>query len=155
MIYNELDITIDANVVNYYNDNYFKNHPRARKPPIKSPVCESFNTFIVKGRMAQNTLKQHWKDFIVSYMKDLGYDDLNIKECEVSFTTYYKNKNRHDIDNSMISPKLIFDGLVEANVLVDDDSTHVQKLTMQCGYDKYNPRTEIHIDIKGKGVVKE
>ena len=63
------------------------------------------------------------------------------------FTTYYYTNRRHDIDNSV--PKFILDGFSEGGLIIDDDSHHLYKLTLQCKIDKHNPRTEIEIVIGG------
>ena len=92
-----------------------------------------------------NALKQRWKDFIQWFVEEQGYANLRIEQCEVSQTVYYPNNRRHDIDNSV--PKFILDGLVESGMIVDDDCKHISKLVLNCAVDKYNPRTEIMIDI--------
>ena len=88
-----------------------------------------------------NALKQRWKDFIVWFVNDLGFGNLQIDECHMTFTSYYPTKIRHDVDNS--SPKFALDGLAESGFIIDDDSKHLKSLTLKCGYDKERPRTEI------------
>lgn len=90
-----------------------------------------------------NALKQKWKDFIKWFVEEQGYSNLRIEQCEVEQTIYYNNNRRHDIDNSV--PKFVLDGLIEGGMIVDDDSKHIQKLTLMCDVDKDNPRTEIKI----------
>lgn len=92
-----------------------------------------------------NGLKQKWKDFIHWFVSDQGYDNLRVEQCEIVQTIYYPTNRRHDIDNSV--PKFILDGLVESQMIVDDDCTHITKLTMMCKVDASNPRTELLIDI--------
>lgn len=94
-------------------------------------------------RPMMNALKQKWKDFIIWFIDNQGYSNLRIEECEMKFNTYYKTNRRHDIDNGV--PKFILDGLSESGFIIDDDSKHITKLTMQCFIDKDNPRTEISI----------
>ncbi len=90
-----------------------------------------------------NSLKQRWKDFICWLVNNQGYANLHIEKCEISQKVYYPTNRQHDIDNSV--PKFILDGLVESGMIVDDDCRHTTKLTMSCGVDKENPRTEIYI----------
>lgn len=90
-----------------------------------------------------NSLKQRWKDFICWLVNNQGYANLHIEKCEISQKVYYPTNRRHDIDNSV--PKFILDGLVESGMIVDDDCRHTTELTMSCGVDKENPRTEIYI----------
>ena len=125
---------------------YFEQHPRAKKRPIAHPYHESINAWMVMKRPMMNALKQRWKDFITWFVADQGYANLHIDRCELRFVTYYSTNRRHDVDNSC--PKFIIDGLCQAGLIVDDDSTHVTKLTLECYVDAIDPRTEIHIYIK-------
>ena len=47
-----------------------------------------------------------------------------------------------------VAPKFLLDGFSEAGFIVDDDSKHVTSLTLECGVDKDNPRTEIEVYIE-------
>jgi Holliday junction resolvase RusA-like endonuclease len=96
-------------------------------------------------RAAMNLLKRKWKDFIVWFVENQGYANLRVEECEISQTIYYPTNRRHDIDNSV--PKFILDGLVESGMVVDDDSKHITKLTLQCFVDSSHPRTELELII--------
>lgn len=98
-------------------------------------------------RPQMNGLKQTWKDFVMWLIEDYGYSNMNIESCAMTFTYYFKTKARHDTDN--LSPKFILDGLAEG-FIVDDDYKHLHTLTLKCGYDKENPRTEILVNIDGK-----
>jgi len=142
---NQLLLVIDNNVLDKYSRYYFSEHPRAQKRPIKFPYHESINEWMIMKRPAMNGLKQRWKDFIKWLVKDQGYSNLHIEKCEISQTIYYYTNRRHDLDNSV--PKFILDGLVESGMIVDDDSKHITKLELMCGYDKDNPRTELLITI--------
>lgn len=96
-------------------------------------------------RPMMNTLKQKWKDFTVWFVEYCGYTNTKISKCSIEYTTYFKTKIRHDNDNE--TPKFINDGLVEAGLIVDDDSLHLNPLVLRCYTDKENPRTEIKITI--------
>lgn len=138
-----IKLIIDNNVLNRYFDHYLLIHPRARKNPIKRPIHESINEWMIMRRMEMNALKQRWKEFIEWLVAEQGYADLHIEKCEITQTVYFQNNRRHDIDNTV--PKFILDGLVESGMIVDDDWKHVVSLTMKCRYDKENPRTELEI----------
>lgn len=90
-----------------------------------------------------NALKQKWKAFIIWLIEAKGLSDMRIDACEIEYTTYYPTNRRHDLDN--YTPKFINDGLVESGFLIDDDSKHLRKITLLCGVDKENPRTEIRV----------
>lgn len=97
-------------------------------------------------RPMMNALKQKYKDFIVWFIERQGYTNLHIEKCEMEFITYYKTNRRHDVDNT--TPKFILDGFAESGFLVDDDWLHLCQLTLKCGVDINNPRTEINVYIK-------
>jgi hypothetical protein len=141
-----LKLTIDNNVVNKYHDYYFKKFPKRNKKPIESPTHPSINKWMVLPRIQMNDLKQKWKDFIIWFIKDQGYQNKKIDKCTMTFVSYFKTKIRKDCDNTV--PKFILDGMADEQVqlIVDDDSLHVEKLILECGYDKENPRTDIFIE---------
>ncbi len=90
-----------------------------------------------------NVLKQSWKNFIVWYIKDLGYENLKLDDVDIIYNIYHPTKRRTDPDN--YTPKFIHDGFVESGFLLDDDREHLKSLTIRCHVDKNNPRTEIEI----------
>ena len=145
LIMKRIKIVIDRDSLERYESHYFTLHPRAKKKPIKSPQHPSINTYTRMSTHAANNLKQSWKAFIMWIIEDLGYKDLQIQECEITYVTYFSQDRRHDLDN--ISPKYILDGFVEAGFIMDDDYTHIKKLTTQCDIDKENPRIEFLIDV--------
>lgn len=140
-----IKLVIDNKVLDRYAEYYFTEHPKARLYPIKHPFHESINTWMVMRRPMMNGLKQKWKDFIKWFVDDQGYSNLRISRCEISQTIYYDTNRRHDLDNGV--PKFILDGLVESGMIVDDDSKHITKLTLQCATDTERPRTELRIKI--------
>jgi len=140
-----LMLIIDQNDVKAYNDNYFKEHPRAKNAPIAGPQHPSLNKYMLMNNHAANNLKQHWKNFIVSVLKELELNDKQINKCRITYRTYFKSNRRHDLDN--ISPKYILDGFVAANFIVDDSSDHIVSLTTECAIDSENPRMEFVIEI--------
>ncbi len=140
---NEIVLRIDDSALERYDEFYFKKHPTAKKRPLKHPYHESINVWMIMKRPMMNALKQKWKDFIKWFAEEQGYSNLHIENCEIEQTVYYPNNRRHDPDNSV--PKFILDGLVESEVIVDDDSRHITKLTLQCMVDREYPRTELRI----------
>lgn len=141
----QIKLVIDRDVLNRYTDIYFTQHPRATKPPIKQPYHESINQWMILRRAAMNALKQRWKDFIKWFVSEQGYANLRIEKCEITQSVYYPTNRRHDIDNSV--PKFILDGLVESEMVVDDDMKHIKKLTLEGDVDAEHPRTELEITI--------
>jgi len=138
-----IKLTIDEGTLAEYEKHYFSIHKQAKKKPIAHPYHESINQWMIMKRPMMNALKGKWKDFIVWFIDQQGYANLRIEKCELTFTTYFGNNRRHDVDNTC--PKFILDGLCESGFIVDDDSHHVLKLTLMCAIDPKRPRTEIDI----------
>ena len=141
----EIKLIIDSDVLERYEERYFSVHKKATKKPIAHPYHESINVWMIMKRPMMNALKQKWKDFIVWFIEEQGYSNLRIARCDITFTTYYPNNRRHDVDNS--TPKFLLDGLVESGFIIDDDSKHVHSITLICGVDREHPRTEICVNI--------
>ena len=146
----EMKLVIDRAAVSKYTEYYFSVHTKARKEPIKNPYHESINEWMIMPRPMMNALKQKWKSFIVWFIENQGYTNLRIKRCELRFDTYYMTDRRHDTDNSV--PKFIIDGLCESGFLEDDDSKHIEQLTLKCHVDAAAPRTEITATIYETGL---
>lgn len=142
----QIKLVIDNNVLDEYSKHYFYLHPRAKKKPIEQPYHPSINKWMIMKRPMMNALKQKWKEFLVWFVKYNGYENLHIEKCEMTFTSFFKTKIRHDCDNTV--PKFILDGLADSGFIVDDDSKHLESLTLKCDYDKDNPRTEIVVTIR-------
>lgn len=130
--------------VNEFNNLYFAEHPRATKPRIKRPQHPSLNEYMIANNMKANQWKQNWKDFIVFLLEKYGLSGVKIDTCEVTYITYFGDKRVHDVDN--ITPKFIFDGLVEGGFLVADDIDHIKSLTTLGDRDRDNPRIELHFE---------
>ena len=139
-----MKLILDNSVLERYNEYYFSQHPRASKPPIERPYHPSINIWFIMKRPQMNALKQKWKEFIIWWINDMGYQNKLLEKFEVTFTVYFSTKRRHDLDNQV--PKFILDGFVESQFIVDDDEHHLISLTYKSGYDKDNPRTEIEIE---------
>lgn len=139
----KIKLILDNDVVDRYNQYYFSQHPRAKKKQIEHPYHPSINIWSIKPRIQMNALKQSWKDFIIWWIKDLGYENRKLDNVEIIYDIYHPTKRRTDPDN--YTPKFIHDGFVESGFLVDDDREHLHSLTIRCHVDKNNPRTEIEI----------
>lgn len=148
----EYKIIIDNALVDEYCQLYFKQHPRAKKRPIDRPIHPSLNQWMILPRVQMNTLKQKWKDFGKYIVKKHGLENKRLDNFEMEFKVFMPSRRRIDPDNTC--PKFLLDAFTESGFIVDDDSKHLHSLTLQCDYDKDNPRTEIVIKIL-KGENKE
>ena len=79
----EIKLVIDNNTLSDYEKYYFKNHPRASKKPIDNPYHPSINTWMIMKRPMMNALKQKWKDFIIWFIDNQGYSNLQIGRAHV------------------------------------------------------------------------
>lgn len=140
-----LKLILNQDVLDKYNEYYFKKYPRRSKVPIPHPYHESINKWFIMQRPEMNAWKQRWKEFCVYWINDLGYSNLKLEHFEMTFITYMSTRRRIDPDNTV--PKAILDGFTEAGFIVDDDGQHLKALTLKTGYDKENPRTEIYIKV--------
>ena len=81
-----------------------------------------------------------------AYHKVVGMSTIGInpkyKKCKLKVTYYFKDKRRHDPSNY---DKMLLDGLVEANVIEDDNYDVIEEFTTIGKYDKDNPRVEVEI----------
>lgn len=66
---------------------------------------------------------------------------MKLSHFKMYMKVYKDSKRRIDTDN--YTPKFINDGFTESGLIVDDDSEHLYSLTIEAGYDKEHPRTEI------------
>ena len=53
----EYKLIIDQKVVDEYNQYYFKQHPRAKRPPIERPLHPTMNSWMILPRIQMNALK--------------------------------------------------------------------------------------------------
>lgn len=59
-------------------------------------------------------------------------------------TYYFRDRRRHDPGNY---DKVLLDGLVEANIIEDDNYSVITEYTTRGRVDSKNPRTEIEIEV--------
>lgn len=142
----EIKLVITQDIVDEYNKCYLEANKRRRKNAIDRPTHPSINKWFIMKRPQMNALKQKIKDFIIWFVENQGLTNRKIQKCDMTFVSYFKTKIRADTDNTV--PKFYLDGFVEAGLIEDDDYSHLESLTLRCGYDKESPRTEIFIYYK-------
>jgi len=114
--------------------------------PIKKPIPPSLNEYIAMIRMAQNNLKQKYKEFSIWLAGYYGIDGLGLKDSRIVYTFYFKDHRRRDFDNLMITPKLCNDGFVSAGVFKDDCGEYLKLAFNPFQFDKLNPRVEMLLE---------
>ena len=116
---------------------------KEKKRIIEKPWHPSLNKWIILRRPSMNNLKQQWKEYGVWLINYYGLANLNIEKCVITFKYYMPTKRRADNDN--MTPKFFLDAMVESGLIKDDSYFIVNPLILWLGYDKSNPRMEIHI----------
>ena len=136
-------ISDDETLNKYYDEYYFKKYKKRKKRIIEKPWHPSLNKWIILRRPSMNNLKQQWKEYGVWQINYYRLANLNIEKFVITFKYYMPTKRRADNDN--MTPKFFLDAMVEAGVLKDDSYFVLNPLILWLGYDKDNPRMEIHI----------
>jgi hypothetical protein len=142
----QINLIIDNAVLEKYNKYYFHKYPKRKKAPIEKAIPPSLNKFISMIRMAQNNLKQKYKEFAIWLSEYYKINNLNLENSCITYTFYFKDKRRRDYDNLLLTPKLLNDGFVEAKVFVDDNGDRLKLAFNQFQYDKLNPRVEMLLE---------
>ena len=138
-------IVFDNKLLEEYTVEYFIKYPRRHKPPLKSPLHPSINTWFIMKRPQMNQLKQSWGEFTKWVVEKHGFENLHIDKANITFTYFFKTKARHDADN--LTPKFVMDGFTECGLIVDDDFSHIDSLIIKSGgHDKENARMVVEIE---------
>ena len=132
-------------------EEYFKYHPRAKKPPMESlwkkrrlGLVPSVNTFInCSSRLIQNTWEQHLKEYCEYCMKQQGIKHDYITECIVVVVQFHPNQQKPDVNNVYTKP--FIDAMVERELIKEDNYTIVRMHQEYMVYDKTDPHSEIRI----------
>lgn len=153
----EVVIKIDKDVMKEYGEYYLKSHPRARNHPlakfnakdksIGSVFPPSLNEMTNNpNRLAQNGMKQKWKEFIEWLSKKEGIQGWNLEKAEVLYKWVFPDKRRRDLDNLVMHIKIINDGFTESGVWIDDCLGRIiLHLDTEFHYEKNNPQIIIGI----------
>lgn len=144
-----IKIIIDKDIMEKYEVDYFKLNPRCRVFPkyFKNPIPMSLNTFLNLKREAQGTVKSKYKDFAVWLAKQYGISERNFEDIKVTYDFYFGIIRKRDVDNYVMANKLLMDGFVSADVLIDDNSKHLALQFNPFKLDRKNPRVELTFDI--------
>ena len=150
-------ITIDKGIMKEYGNYFFKSHPRARNHPLAkfnsknkaegSVFPPSLNEMTNNpNRLAQNGMKQKWKDFIKWVCKKEGIENWKLQKARVSYSWVFPDKRRRDLDNLIMHVKMINDGFTESGVWEDDCfGKIILELDTDFHYEKDNPQIIIEI----------
>ena len=136
-------ITSNNETLAKYKEYYFNKYPNRRVFPIDTPIHPSMNVWIKMQSFKQDSLKKAWGEYAEWLVEYHGYKNLMIEKCSCRIEIYKPTKRRFDLDNHGCL-KFFNDGLVKAGLIIDDDVNHLNPVTIYGGYDKENPRMEVH-----------
>ena len=86
-----IEIEFTEELLEKWTKLYFKEHPRAKKRPIKNPSHPSINEWCVLKRQAMNSLKQNWKSFTI-FVIELPFTCINASDNESNLQTNSPSK---------------------------------------------------------------
>lgn len=92
-----------------------------------------------------NQLKRLFKAVVAKDIKNLVPVE---GKCRVTYTIFYPNKRKFDIDNiGAIVAKFNNDALTELGILEDDNYEFIQEIVFKFGgIDKDNPRCDVELE---------
>lgn len=150
-------ITLNREIFEEYEREYFKLKPRARIYPFRKNKTKkkellysvlSLNDVLPMPKEIYDTLKEKWGDFGVWVAKKYGMSDKKIDNSVMELRVFSETRVQKDADNIAGGYKLFGDGFaVQSGMFVDDNYNHINPLIIACEYDKENPRFEIRITI--------
>lgn len=132
-------------------EEYFKKHPRAKKPPMENlwgksrrGLVPSINLFInCPNRVIQNSWEQHLKEYCEYCMKQQKIKHDFIEECIVVVVQFKPTKSKSDVNNVYTKP--FIDAMVERELLQEDNYTVVRMHQEYSVVDKTDPHSELRI----------
>ena len=88
------------------------------------------------------------KLFKIAVAKDIRQLQPITGKCKITYTIYYENSRKFDIDNiGTVVSKFNSDALVEFGVLVDDNYTYITEILFRFGgIDRDNPRCDVMLE---------
>lgn len=99
----------------------------------------------IRGRFAKAAATKRYRRAAKEAVESECIESAPWGRVEVASTFHHMTKRRHDDENSMVSIKPAYDGIVDAGLVEDDDSEHMRKLPPTFLIDKEDPRVELTI----------
>ena len=91
----------------------------------------SLNIYRNSHHFKLNKMKADWSE--LTKIAVLQHKIKPVKSCDIIFTFNFMDKRRRDLDNYSATIKFILDGLVNANVISDDNYEIVRSITILKG----------------------
>lgn len=109
---------------------------------VLSPNAPSFT---IGGRFAKAAATKKYRRIAKEAVEDEQISTGPWVKVRVKATFFHKDKRRRDSDNYSNSIKAAYDGIVDAELAVDDDHIHMKKDEPVFAVDKEFPRVELEI----------
>ena len=95
------------------------------------------------GRMRRANMARKHRRLAREAVEDQHIDDTPWQLATVSAIFFHPTHRRRDDVNSLAMLKSVYDGAVDAGLLVDDDSTHLKTIGASFAISKDAPRVEL------------
>lgn len=109
-------------------------------PRCLSPNCPPGSR---GGRMKKAAAAKRMRQLARSAVECCGIDTGPWKRATIKARFYHKQKRRRDDVNSLAMLKSVYDGVVDAGLLMDDDSEHLTTLPAEFLIDRELSRVEL------------
>jgi len=111
----------------------------------KRELLVSLNNFFPMHYIAKNNTKQAYHKVVEDWASELP----EFKTIQVSYTLYFNNKRKKDLDNyTFPMHKFLMDALVENGVIDDDNYEYVTAITTKFG--GLREKNCVIVEIKGE-----
>jgi hypothetical protein len=100
------------------------------------------------GRFARAAAAKKYKRLAREATEAVGIETGPWERATVQATFFHQKERRRDDVNHLAMLKPAYDGIVEAGLLVDDDSTHLTTLPARFKVDRKWERVELHLDLR-------
>lgn len=99
----------------------------------------------LRGRFAKAAATRRYRRLAREAIQEECVDSAPWGKVVVEAEFYFKRRGRHDDENAMVSIKPAYDGIVDAGLVVDDDSEHMRKMPPMFLVDRIDPRVVLII----------
>lgn len=132
-------------------DEYFKAHPRAKRPPLENlfkkkrlGMIPSINFFMMStNRMMMGDWEKALKQYSEYCMQQQNIKHDYISECIIVAIQFKDTKGKADVNNIYTKP--FIDAMVERELIQEDNYTIVRMHQEYIVVDKNDPHSEIRI----------
>lgn len=108
------------------------------------PPCKFLNANDRLHYRTQNDRTQAWRRAAAAAI-NAGFHPYHYKRAHITVHYRFPNNRRREVSNLQPTSKAIVDGLVDANVLPDDDDKHVVGPDNRREYPNGEPRVTVEI----------